>query len=364
LASFVGTPEDVSLYSAITVMTFADEDGTMLLELSTDGVNFDRVKTVSIIGNDPAQVHTLLVVSQFFRVTYTNGGNPQLAFRLQTILHNAKERSLSSGTRQVLIDADDTTLVRPVSSALLDRNTGLIDYQRTVQKFGENPNVNNSTFEDIWGGGGVYPFQTAAVPLRIRAGGNPQDDSTLGGATGALAVVIEGLDTNYLPITATLATLGPLASAPTGVSFIRVNRAYVTDVGSYGGTNVGDIEIETVPGGILQAFITASQGQTQQAIYTVGAGMTGYLTRLRWFVEGAKDATVELFQRQNAADVVAPFTGRRLISQITALVGPENIAFDSYVELPAGTDVFARALGSAAAGTSVDCSFDLTLVDN
>lgn len=364
LATFTGAWEDVSRYTAIKVMVFADTDGVLILELSTDGVNLDRSKVLNIEGGASAQVHTLLVVSQFFRVRYTNLTAPQTAFRLQTLYHNASERTLTSGTRQTLLDTDDTTLVRPVTDAILDRNAGLIDYEQTVQKFGENDDVGNGAFEDIWPGGGVYSFQTAAVALRIRAGGNPQDDSTLGGATGALAVVVEGLDTNFNEITATIATLGALASAPTVALFRRVNRAYVTDVGTYGGANVGNIEIETVPGGILQAVIVADKGQTQQSIYSVPAGKTAFITRLRWFVEGNKDATVELYQRQNASDVVAPFTGQRLLSRISALVGVESISFDSYVVLPAGTDVYARALGSAAGGTAVDCSFDLTLVDN
>lgn len=364
LATFTGRWEDVSRYTAIKVMVFADVDGVLLFDLSTDGVNVDRTKVLNITGGATAQVHTLLVVSQFFRVRYTNLTAPQTAFRLQTLFHNASERTLTSGTRQTLLDTDDTTLVRSVSDAILDRNAGLIAYQQTVQKFGENDNVGNGAFEDIWPGGGIYPFQTAATALRIRAGGNPQDDSTLGGATGALAVVVEGLDTNFNEITETIATLGALASLPTVALFRRVNRAYVTDVGTYGGANVGPIEIETAPGAILQAVIVAAKGQTQQAIYTVPAGKTGFITRLRWFVEGNKDATVELYQRQNASDVVTPFTGRRLLSRISALVGAESIALDSYMALPAGTDVFGRAIGSAAGGTAVDCSFDLALVEN
>jgi hypothetical protein len=109
--------------------------------------------------------------------------------------------------------------------------------------------------------------------MRIKAGGNVADIATSG--TGAWAVVIEGLDSSHEPISATIATNGATVSDPTTEEFLRVDRAYVTSVGT-GGVNAGAIVIETT-GGVTLNSIEALEGQSQICAFTVPAGQTAYI---------------------------------------------------------------------------------------
>jgi hypothetical protein len=119
-ATYTGTAEDVSNYSMITVFVSSDVDSAekgLRLELSTDGTNWDRVKTMTVSNADGASlasggVHTLAVVSKYFRVVYTNGGSVQTSFRLQTIYHTQKSKFLTSNFDQVIDNQTDVELTR------------------------------------------------------------------------------------------------------------------------------------------------------------------------------------------------------------------------------------------------------------
>lgn len=117
---FTGTADDVSPYAMMTIFVASDVDSAekgLSLEFSTDGTNWDRKKTVTVSNADGASVasggvHTLAVISQYFRVVYTNGSSPQASFRLQTIYHTHKSKALTSNFDQVLSDQTDVELTR------------------------------------------------------------------------------------------------------------------------------------------------------------------------------------------------------------------------------------------------------------
>ena len=159
----------------------------------------------------------------------------------------------------------------------LDVAAGRINGHSVVTKFGRNPAVQAAADEDIWAAGGSLTYLTSASTIRVKVGGNSLDDTA---GTGAQKVVISGLDANYAEVTDTLVTAGASASAASTNSYLRVHTAYVTEVGG-GGVNAGDITLEAVTGGTTQAFIPASEGRTQQLLYTVPAGKTAYVTGVK-----------------------------------------------------------------------------------
>ena len=107
-AVFTGTGEDVSPYSTITVFVDSDVDGTLSMQFSTDDTNWDRAKVVPVNQElASGSVHTLEVVSQYFRIVYTNGASAQGHFRLQTIYHNARSGFLTSSPDQVISKIND-----------------------------------------------------------------------------------------------------------------------------------------------------------------------------------------------------------------------------------------------------------------
>ena len=361
---FTGVAEDVSGFSTITVFIHSDTESAhsgLSMQFSTDGVNWDRAITHTIHAG-PSHAHSLLVVSKYFRVVYTNGSVSQTEFRLQVLYHVTKERSLTSGIQQTLGDHEDVTLVRAVSSPILDRNVGNISYQETIQKFGRNPSVGNSSYENIWYQSGVYTFLTASSPLRVRTGGNVNDQLT---GSGARSIRLEGLDDDFLPLTEDINLSGAAQSSPTTGSFRRLNRGYVYEVGTYGTNNTGDILVETSSDGTLQGSIASGSGQTQLGHYSVKASGSAYITKIRLFVDSSasKTATVRLFKRERANLIVAPFGPKRQIQEWTALAGAIREEYDSWIKVPNKSDIFFEAIGSAAGGTPVDVSFDMIIVD-
>ena len=246
----------------------------------------------------------------------------------------------------------------PIESPFLGQSLGLNSSLQSVQKFGGNPGIASATTEDIWDGSSTYGgFITVADNLRIKSGGNAADDTA---GAGARTVVVIGLDENWTETTETIVTAGASASSTTTASFIRVYRAYVEDVGTYGAANTGNIVIEDTSANAL-AQINAGKGQTQMMIYTVPAGWQALIRRINAYVEGSKPADVDFYQRRNADDVTAPFTAKRIFYNFPQLTGFTNVNFSSYIgPFPAKTDIWAS--GTAASGSSPPVSADVDFI--
>ncbi|HEB28327.1 hypothetical protein LCGC14_1171890 [marine sediment metagenome] len=235
---------------------------------------------------------------------------------------------------------------------------GKVAHVTVVRKFGRNPAVGGT--EDVWTVGGLYPFPTAALQLRIQAGGNAADASS---GANAREITLQGEDTNFNLIEETLATNGIAVSAPTVLSFRRLHRAFVSDVGVYGNTNLGDINIETTAATVL-ARIGAVLGQTQMAIYTIPNGFTGFLRQFRAQVESPRAVDVTFFQRLRADDIVAPMGATRIISGFNQVTGDLVRQYNAMeVDFPEFTDIWAQA-SNPTAGTALSVEFCLWLVAN
>lgn len=129
-------------------------------------------------------------------------------------------------------------------------------------KFGINPSCGTTT-EDIWFNGGTLQFLTSAETLDVVS---TSANDTLAG-TGARTILIDGLDSNFNRIIETI-NLSGLTPVTTTNSFIRVNRSYVTNIGSIG-YNEGDITLTASTAATIQAALGATFGQTEKTQYTV-----------------------------------------------------------------------------------------------
>lgn len=247
----------------------------------------------------------------------------------------------------------------PFQDSLL-RSRGLVSGISEVQKFGRNPDVGTGAFEHVWFEGGPYNWLTGSLPLRIQVGGNAAD--TAAGA-GAREIIIEGLDGDWNEVTASLATNGASASADTSVNFVRVNRAYVSEVGTYSSGNTGDITIETNPSGLVVANIEAGLGQTQLAHYSVPAGKTAYISKIRVDYSSNKDGSVRMLQRRQAHYVTSSIRSRRLLQAWDEFTGESLRDYESQIIVPEKSDTWFEAKANTTNG-SVDITFDIILVDD
>ena len=122
-AAFTGIGIDVSGHSAITVYAFADQQGSIAIQFSTNNVDWETFQTATVNAAN-ARHYTYVPQAQFFRVVYTNGATPQGAFRLQTIERPAgvppDNKYNTSGA--LIVDASSATV--PISAVALPLPAG------------------------------------------------------------------------------------------------------------------------------------------------------------------------------------------------------------------------------------------------
>lgn len=133
--------------------------------------------------------------------------------------------------------------------------------------YGYSASLSNTAFGPLWEGltqsGGLYSFPSSAAQLTVVS------SSTSDAAP--LAVLIQGLDANFNPISEVL-TLNGQTNVTSVKSYLRVNNCTITN-----GLNVGNITFKQ--GTTLLAQIGAGLGTTQMSIYTVPAGYSLYVLK-------------------------------------------------------------------------------------
>jgi hypothetical protein len=144
-----GTFEDIAEYSLITILTVGTAasipgDCTLQCIFSTDGTNSDRIVTYTIqditanglttnsLTFNPA--HTLLPISRYFKVVFTNNNAVALnTLRITTTYHINKSKALTSRVTQALTDQFDSDTTR---SILTGRTIGTLLPQGHYQNIG------------------------------------------------------------------------------------------------------------------------------------------------------------------------------------------------------------------------------------
>lgn len=229
---------------------------------------------------------------------------------------------------------------------VLDNGNGAF----AVQKFGSNPDIDTVAAEDVWDGGGLYSFPSAAAVTTIESD-NAADTAA---GTGARTITIEGLDSDYNFISETV-TLNGVTAVTLANEYIRVFRAYNVLVGS-NGVNVGDITIQH--GATVLAQITAAKGQTLMAIYTVPANYPP-MNLFRWYATVGKQANV-------FAEVELRFRkfgeGWRVLSHIDTHSQGSNYFshfFEVIPQFQPKSDILIRVAAVSANNTEVSGGFDL-----
>jgi len=234
-----------------------------------------------------------------------------------------------------------------------------------VHKFGRNADVDQA-WEDIWITGGEYAWPTTASTLEVIS--NSANDTAAG--TGARSITIEGLDSDWNPISETIATAGLSASTATTAKFLRVNRCYVATCGEYAtlskGLNKGDIILRISSAGATQAtidFVTPmGTGQSEVARYSVAAKSRAYIASIFMQVDGIKVSDIAILVRENGDTIAAPFAPRRVRQYFPGVVGVESyrptVPLGPY---PAKSDIWFAA-NAAAVNTEVAIEFEINVV--
>ena len=244
---------------------------------------------------------------------------------------------------------------------LIEVNKGNVAGHTLVHKFGWRSGV-TTTHHHLWNDSTADTdmiFPTVAETFDVVSAS--ANDTSAG--SGAQKVFIEGLDANF-DVATFEATMNGVTPVPTtGQTFIRITRAYVTDVGTYGGTNAGLITISGTDSSNNYGFLDTDEAQTQNSQYTVPAGKTGHILNASMTVESNKLASLHLHKRLDAGDVTTPFTASRIVHEWDGISIPYNEDFRANHILPEKTDIWVEADMSSGTGI-IEFDYDMLLVDN
>ncbi len=160
--------------------------------------------------------------------------------------------------------------IRQKATPLLSIPKGDITGMASINKFGANASVTKETTEDIWDGGGDYPFPTTADITHLS---QKVDQAAMQGAL----IEIQGLDSSWELVvqTKTLDAADTTTPVALDTPLIRVFRLKVL------ANVVGDqiISVHNTANNQDYAIMGAGNNQTLMAIYCVPAGKTAYLTK-------------------------------------------------------------------------------------
>ncbi|GAG84533.1 unnamed protein product, partial [marine sediment metagenome] len=164
----------------------------------------------------------------------------------------------------------------------------------------------------------IANFRQSAVAMRVKAGGNAADDTA---GNGAREVTIQGIDSNFAELSEAVATAGASASAATSATFWRVHRAWVSASGTYTAANTANIVIEDSGSGADFLTITAEEGQSQIAGFTIPAGKTGYLVSVHVTVSAGnlKTSNVKCIVREEIDTVAVSGASPVIVLTVSAL---------------------------------------------
>ena len=236
----------------------------------------------------------------------------------------------------------------------LELSKGRIPNHTGINKFGFNADVDTgSTPETSWSAGGLITFPTTGAAISVVSDDTNDDE----GSTGAEKIKVFGLDANYNLIEEDITMNGTSAvTSTTHTNWIRVYRARVTEAGS-SAYNEGNITITI--GGTTVGHIPAEYGQSQQAVYTVPANHTGYITNFSGAIVRSgsnRHATLGMYAKKDGV--------QRLIQELAVESSGSttlNKTFTIPVKIEEKTDVYVNVIEVSSNNTNIFSNFGMVI---
>ena len=264
--TFTGQAEAAQRFPSVGVSVATDQDGTLYVEFSIDGTNWDTSLTFNYRTDRINPPHIFEVLGRYCRVRFTNtSASNQTYFRLD--VHYGHFNKLTAPINGLLAETYDAIVVRPtdyISEVAMGERQG-----RTVwNKFGFNLDCDIGTEIVASWGGAFDPTSdiiTTAQTFDIAYDGTAGGSTDGAGTTGATQLLLYYLDENFLQQTA-VHVLGTDGTDTTSFTGVGINRVIVLANGGLG-YNASDITITATTDGTTQAEIPALGSVTQQCIF-------------------------------------------------------------------------------------------------
>lgn len=285
LETFVGEATDVSQFTSFVVALKTDQAGTLYIEFSPDGTNWDSSLSFFTYANSN-EIHRLTVTRKFARVRFYNSSTGgQTFFRLQTLL--GQQQTLTSALNSQIQSDADTTVVRPLDFNLMVAE-GLYQNRAQFIKDGINTDIDTASVpEDITNEGGIYAgFPTGTIE---------QGQIVVAGAdTGTVvyAYLASPLDTDYTFASKAITGAG---NYNLGHNIYRCNFAYFVSTNPTA-FNVGNITIRNITTTTnIFCVIEAGYSQTFCSAYTVPYRSSVYIDRFNGNMRGSATGSMDGF---------------------------------------------------------------------
>lgn len=216
-------------------------------------------------------------------------------------------------------------------------------------KFGQNDDLNTATYEDIWDGGGIYPYPTdATAPITHLV----SDDNT-----DTEPIEVQGLDVNGTLTLQTITSTGTTLVALTTPLWrvFRLKNEGTTDL-------QGLLCAVNSTNTVTYACINDGNNQTLMALYTVPLGHTAYL------IQG----TNGLAGTSRAYAVAGKLQMRKYgkVFQLKKTFGLQSDGTSYMImphplpgKIPALTDIRVSAISSASGGV-INSTFEILLIED
>jgi hypothetical protein len=267
-ATFTGVAIDVVKYPSVVVSALTDKEGTLQVQFSPDGVNWDSNLSFSVAANTN-EVHRVTVTRRYFRVRFVNGAANQGFLRLQTLL--GRQQTLTSALNSIIQADADAQVVRPLDFNLMVAEN-LYENRNATTKEGINFDVDTGSVpEDLWDFGGTYTGFPAAAGIA--------EINVPGADTGTVfyAYMASATDTNYTFASRAITGAGNYAL---GHNIYRCNFCYfVASNGTSFNVSAINIRLVATPATVFVS-IPIGYSQSYCAAYTVPFGATAYIDRI------------------------------------------------------------------------------------
>lgn len=344
LGVYTGTWDDASAYDTITVASLTDQNGTLAIQFSTDGINADSTLTFNVTAS-VNEVHRIVVTRQYYRLIFTNtSASNQTYLRLQSIL--GSQPQLTNPLNATIQSDADASLVRPLDFNLMVAENLYQNRQQFI-KDGFNNDIDTASVpEDITNEGGLYAgFPTGA----IEAG----EIVVAGADTGTFYYfyLASATDEDYTFGSKAIAGAGTYAL---GHNVWRCNFAYFI-ASSATATNVGDITLRnTVTTTNVFCVIPTGYGQSYCPAYTVPANSAVYIDRITGSLRGSTSGSLDgaFYYRDSTSG------GYRLRFPFELQYG--SLYFDDIdylIRIPAGVDFIPRVTASSTNNLQAKISY-------
>ncbi len=259
--TYTGTAE-YNTYTDVMVVCKTDQPGTLYLDFSIDGTNWDSTITFNYHVGEINPPHIFVKGPRYFRTRFQNTStSAQTFFRLGVFYGSFQKLTTAIDGR--LPQNFDALAVRPTKFEY-EVALGNREGSATWNKWGYNDDIDVGT-ETVWSVGGIFSALTTANTLSI-VSSNVNDIS---GGTGARSIIVYGIDANRDEQTEVV-TLNGTTPVVTTSTWLGINRLAIYISGS-GGANAGTINATAVTAGTVQGQIPLGLGSSQQAIFFVYA---------------------------------------------------------------------------------------------